>query len=58
MSPNWEHKDADFIIAQKAAEYIEKQKNSDQPFFLYLSPSAPHEPRVESVTPEFAKGQS
>ena len=58
MAPSWEHKDADPIIAQKAVEYIEKQKNSDQPFFLYLSPSVPHEPRVESVVPEFARGQS
>ena len=58
MAPSWEHKDADPIIEQKAVEYIEKQKNSDQPFFLYLSPSVPHEPRVESVVPEFARGQS
>ena len=58
MAPSWEHKDADPIIEQKAVKYIEKQKNSDQPFFLYLSPSVPHEPRVESVVPEFARGQS
>ena len=58
MAPSWDHKDADPIMAQKAVEYIEKQKNSDQPFFLYLSPSAPHEPCVESVVPEFARGQS
>ena len=58
IAPSWEHKDADPIIAQKAVEYIEKQKNSDQPFFLCLSPSVPHEPRVESVALEFARGQS
>ncbi len=58
MAPSWEHKDADPIIAQKAVEYIEGQANTDRPFFLYLTPSAPHEPCEESVVPEFARGKS
>ncbi len=58
MAPSWEHKDVDPIICQKAVDYIENQANSDKPFFLYLCPSAPHEPCVESFVPEFARGKS
>lgn len=58
MTPDWDHKDADPIIAEKAVEYIEKQTESEDPFFLYLTPSAPHEPCTEEVVPEFARGQS
>lgn len=58
MAPSWEHKDADPKIAHKAVEQIEKQADSDKPFFLYLSSEAPHEPCVKSVVPEFARGKS
>ena len=58
MVPGWQHKDADPIIAQKAVEYIEKQADADAPFFLYLTPSAPHEPCTEAVVPDFARGKS
>ncbi len=58
MAPGWVHKDVDPIICQKAVEYIEAQAKSDKPFFLYLTPSAPHEPCIESFVPEFARGQS
>ena len=58
MTPDWEHKDADPIIAQKAVEYIEGQTDADAPFFLYLTPSAPHEPCTEAVVPDFARDQS
>ena len=58
MAPSWDHKQADPIIAQKAVQYIENQAGSDTPFFLYLTPSAPHEPCVESVVPQFARGKS
>ena len=57
-APSWHHKNADPIIAQKAAEYIDSQADADTPFFLYMTPSAPHEPCVEEVVPEFARGQS
>ena len=57
-APSWQHKDADPMIAQKAVEYIEGQTDTEDPFFLYLTPSAPHEPCVEEVVPEFARGQS
>ena len=58
MAPGWDHKDADPIICQKAVEYIESRAHSQQPFFLYLVPSAVHEPCTESVVPEFARGKS
>ena len=57
-APSWRHKDADPTFARKAVEYIEQRAESDQPFFLYLTPSAPHEPCVTEVVPEFARGQS
>jgi len=58
MSPGWEHKDVDPTFAGKAVSYITSRANSETPFFLYLTPSAPHEPCVESVVPEFARGKS
>jgi arylsulfatase A-like enzyme len=58
MAPGWEHREADPTIAQKAVEYIEAQASSDKPFFLYLTSDAPHEPCVEGVVPEFARGKS
>jgi arylsulfatase A-like enzyme len=58
MAPSWDHVDADPIICQKAVEYIESRADSDRPFFLYLVPSAVHEPCTEGVVPEFARGKS
>lgn len=57
-APSWQHKDADPTFASKAVEYIEQRAQGDQPFFLYLTPSAPHEPCVPETVPEFARGQS
>jgi arylsulfatase A-like enzyme len=58
MVPGWDHKDADPIICQKAVEYIESRADDDSPFFLYLAPSAVHEPCTDEVVPEFARGKS
>jgi arylsulfatase A-like enzyme len=57
-APGWQHKDADPTIGHKAAEYVEQQKDADEPFFLYLASDACHEPCVEEVVPEFARGKS
>ena len=54
----WENKDVDPTFAQKAVEFIEQQADRDDPFFLYLVPSAPHEPCRREVVPEFARDQS
>ncbi len=58
--PGWKHKDADPTFAKKAVEFIGKhQKESPgKPFFLYLAPSAPHEPAIWPVVPDFVKGKS
>jgi arylsulfatase A len=58
MAPSWDHKDADPTFARKAVAYIEEQAGSEAPFFLYLCPSAAHEPCTDEVVPEFARGQS
>ena len=38
--------------------YIEERATAPEPFFLYLTPSSPHEPCLEEVVPEFARGRS
>ncbi len=58
MAPGWQHKDADPHLTRRAVEYIESRAGSNDPFFLYLSSDAPHEPREDSVTPDFARGKS
>ena len=58
MAKNWQSKDADVIIAGKACDYIKEKSQEDKPFFLYLTPNAPHEPCVDELVPEFARGQS
>ena len=57
-APSWDHKEADPTFARKAVEYIEARADEDAPFFLYLAPSAAHEPCTDEVTPEFARGKS
>ena len=57
-SPSWRHKEADPAFAEKAVDWVRTRAESDEPFFLYLAASAPHEPCVEAVVPEFARGQS
>jgi len=54
----WQIKDVDPSFSKKAVEFIEKQAGSGDPFFLYLVPSAPHEPCYREVVPEFARDQS
>ena len=58
MGDSWVTKDADLILAEKACRYIEAQAGKDDPFFLYFTPNAPHEPCVERFVPEFARGKS
>ncbi len=58
MSPGWQHRDVDPIFAERAVAWIEGQAHDERPFFLYLAASAPHEPCVEELVPEFARGRS
>jgi arylsulfatase A len=51
--PGWQDEQVDVNFAQKAVEFIDG--NTEEPFFLYLTPSSPHRP---CVPPEFANGQS
>jgi arylsulfatase A-like enzyme len=57
-APGWSHKDVDPTFARRAVAYIESRAASSDPFFLLLTPSAPHEPCVEQVVPEFARKRS
>jgi arylsulfatase A len=58
VEAGWVTANADPILTDKACEFIKKSASADNPFFLYLAPNAPHEPCVESVVPEFARGKS
>lgn len=64
MAPSWRHEDADPTIAARAVSYIEERaranarSQADRPFFLYLCPSACHEPCTDGVNPAFARGRS
>jgi len=48
MVPGWQDETVDVRFAERAVAFIEQQAtdNPDQPFFLYLTPSAPHRPCV------------
>lgn len=58
MAEGWDTRETDVIITQKACDYIHKQADASIPFFMYLTPNAPHEPCVDRFVPEFAHGQS
>ena len=57
MSPGWRDDQVDLTFLQKAVEFIDQQteSNPEQPFFLYLTPSAPHRP---CIPPDFMRGKS
>lgn len=58
MSESWVTKDADPIITETACDYIQVRAGEDEPFFLYLTPNAPHEPCLDPFVPDFARGKS
>lgn len=57
MTEGWRDDQVDIVFAEKACEYIKKQadRSSESPFFLHLTPSAPHRP---CVPPDFVTGSS
>ena len=57
MTPDWKDEDVDRIFAERALGFMERacRQRPDSPFFLYLTPAAPHRP---CVPPDFAKGKS
>ena len=57
MTPGWKDEEVDTTFAEKAVKFIENHaaKTPDDPFFLYLTPSAPHRP---CMPPDFARGAS
>ncbi len=57
MTPGWRDEDCDPTFTEKAVGFIESHitENPDQPFFLYMTPAAPHRP---CMPPDFAKGKS
>ncbi len=55
MPPGWQDEEVDVTFAQKAVAWIEERAGEQRPFFLYLTPSAPHRP---CMPPDFIKGKS
>jgi arylsulfatase A-like enzyme len=55
MVEGWRDDLCDVTFAGKAVEFIEKSQRSGVPFFLYLTPAAPHRP---CVPPAFVRGKS
>ena len=57
MTPGWKDEEVDVHHARKAVAFIERchEEDPEQPFFLYLTPSAPHRP---CQPPDFMKGAS
>ena len=57
MTPGWNDEDVDATFARKAVDFIEAHhaRETHRPFFLYLTPSAPHRP---CMPPDFVKGRS
>jgi len=58
VEEGWVTANADPILTDKACDFIRKAASTNKPFFLYLTPNAPHEPCVEQAVPEFARGKS
>ncbi len=56
-TPGWRDEDVDVHHAHKAVEWLERMQadDPDKPFFLYLTPSAPHRP---CLAPAFAVDRS
>jgi arylsulfatase A-like enzyme len=57
-APGWDHAEVDPEFARRAVDFIEGRGLSSEPFFLYLAPSAAHEPCVPETVPAFARGKS
>jgi len=57
MVEGWQDEKVDVTFAQEACSFIREHREAkpDEPFFLYLTPSAPHRP---CVVPAFMAGRS
>lgn len=57
MVPGWRDDQVDVVFAKRAVEFIDHHavEHPDRPFFLYLTPSAPHRP---CVPPDFMADRS
>lgn len=52
----WNHVDTDPTVLDRSIDFIDRAK--DDPFFLYVALSAPHEPCIDELVPEVARGKS
>ncbi|QDP95022.1 arylsulfatase [Microlunatus elymi] len=54
QTPGWQDDQVDLRVTQEAVRWL-RERDHDQPFFLYLTPAAPHRP---CVPPEFVRGRT
>ena len=54
----WDNKEADLRFVERAVSVIRESARENAPLFMYLCPSAAHEPCTEEDTPEIARGRS
>ena len=55
MVPDWKDEETDVRHLEEARNFVGENSQQDHPFFLYLTPSAPHSPWSP---PEFLEGRS
>ena len=58
MTDGWKDEEVDTTFTSKSVTFIEEhaESQSDQPFFLYLTPASPHRPC--DIRPDFVIGKS
>lgn len=55
-SKSWNHVDTDPTVLERSLDFIDRSQEG--PFFLYVALSAPHEPCIDELVPEIARGRS
>jgi arylsulfatase A len=55
QTEGWQDDQVDVRVTEETVSWIREQAQSDQPFFCYVAPAAPHRP---CVPPEFVRGRT
>lgn len=55
QTADWQDDQVDVTVTEQAIRWLRDRSDDDQPFFLYLTPAAPHRP---CVPPDFVRGST
>lgn len=58
IAPGYRFDDVDERFVDESLALLDSCRDGTAPFFLYLAPSAAHEPCADEFVPEFARGRS